>query len=212
MAWVLAIMTMLAGLVAFLSLPVAQYPDIAPTTVRVSAGYPGATAQAVENSVTRVIEDSMTGLDGMIYMTAQSSEGSGSVTLTFDDSVDPVDAQNEVQTKVAQVGSQLPSAVQTQVLLGTFAVLYATGYSINTFAMVLAIGLLVDDAIVVVENVERLMEDEGLSAPEATCKSMGQITAALLGINVVLAAVFLRMAFFGGSTGVIYVSSTGSSR
>ncbi len=93
------------------------------------------------------------------------------------------------------------------VLLGTFAVLYATGYSINTltmFAMVLAIGLLVDDAIVVVENVERLMEDEGLSAREATRKSMGQITTALLGINVVLAAVFLPMAFFGGSTRVIY--------
>ncbi len=456
MAWVLAIMTMLAGVFAFLSLPVAQYPDIAPTTVRVSASYPGATVQAVENSVTRVIEDSMTGLDGMIYMTAQSSEGSGSVTLTFDDSVDPVDAQNEVQTKVAQVESQLPGAVQAQgvtvrrsnssilmvgalvstdgshstlqlgdilsetvegpiqrtdgvgdinsfgsgyamriwldpislaryqltptdvveavenqnttvsvgslgnqptvrgqqftatstaqsqlssveqferillktdedggtvrladvalveigqedyggdsrfdglnaagfgvnletganvvdtanavkatmaqlapslpegvefriaydtspfvklsigqvyhtlieavvvvflvlifvlqswratlvpliavpvVLLGTFAVLYATGYSINTltmFAMVLAIGLLVDDAIVVVENVERLMEDEGLSAREATRKSMGQITTAHLGINVVLAAVFLPMAFFGGSTGVIY--------
>lgn len=93
------------------------------------------------------------------------------------------------------------------VLLGTFGVLYATGYSINTlsmFAMVLPIGLLVDDAIVVVENVERLMEDEGLSAREATRKSMGQITTALLGINVVLAAVFLPMAFFGGSTRVIY--------
>lgn len=92
----------------------AHYPDIAPTTVRVSASYPGARAQAVETSVTRVIEDSMTGLDGMIYMTAQSSEGTGSVTLTFDDSVDPVDAQNEVQTKVAQVESQLPGPVQTQ--------------------------------------------------------------------------------------------------
>ena len=114
LAWVLAIMTMLAGVFSFLSLPVAQYPDIAPTTVRVSASYPGATAQAVETSVTRVIEDSMTGLDGMIYMTAQSSEGSGSVTLTFDDRVDPVDAQNEVQTKVAQVESQLPGAVQAQ--------------------------------------------------------------------------------------------------
>ncbi|MBK1635404.1 efflux RND transporter permease subunit [Rhodovulum adriaticum] len=455
-AWVLALLTMLAGVWSFVSLPVSQYPDIAPTTVRVSASYPGATAAAVENSVTRVIEDAMTGLEGMIYMTGQSSQGSASLSLTFDDSVDPVDAQNEVQTKVGQVESRLPTSVQTQgvsvqrstssilmvgalvatqggyttlelgdilsetvegpiertegvgglnsfgsgyamriwldpislarhqltpsdvvtalenqnttvsvgslgdqptvrgqqftatitaqsqltgvaefqrillktdedggvvrlsdvarveigqedygggsrfnglpaagfgvnletganavdtaravratmdrlapslpegvefrvaydtspfvelsieqvyqtlveaivlvflvllvflqswratlipliavpvVLLGTFAVLYATGYSINTltmFAMVLAIGLLVDDAIVVVENVERLMEDEGLSALEATRKSMGQITSALLGINVVLAAVFLPMAFFGGSTGVIY--------
>ncbi len=455
-AWVLALMTMLAGAWSFLSLPVSQYPDIAPTTVRVSASYPGATAEAVENSVTRVIEDSMTGLEGTIYMTARSSPGSPSLSLTFDDSVDPIDAQNEVQTKVSQVESQLPSAVQSQgvsirrstssilmvgalvstdgahstlelgdilsetvegpiqrtdgvgginvfgsgyamriwlkplalaryqltpsdvvaavqnqnttvsvgslgeqptvqgqqftatitaqsqltgveqferillkteedggavrladvadveigqesyggdsrfnglnaagfgvnletganavdtanavkatmarlentlpegvafrisydtspfvelsieqvyhtlieavvlvflvlivflqswratlipliavpvVLSGTFAVLYATGFTINTltmFAMVLAIGLLVDDAIVVVENVERIMDEEGLSAREATKKSMGQITSALLGINVVLAAVFLPMAFFGGSTGVIY--------
>ena len=72
------------------------------------------------------------------------------------------------------------------------------------FAMVLAIGLLVDDAIVVVENVERIMEEEGLAPKEATIKSMGEITGALVGIAVVLSAVFLPMAFFGGSTGVIY--------
>ncbi len=455
-AWVLALLAMLAGGWSLLSLPVSQYPDIAPTTVRVSASYPGATATAVENSVTRVIEDSMTGLEGLIYMTAQSTQGSASLSLTFDDSVDPVDAQNEVQSRVSQVERQLPSTVQSQgvsvsrstssilmvgalvstdgtystlelgdlmseivegpvqrtdgvggissfgsgyamriwleplslaryqltpsdvvsavqnqnttvsvgslgeqptvlgqqftatitaqsqlseveeferilirsaenggvvrlsdvarveigqesyggdsrfngnpasgfavnletganavdtaeavratlerlapslpegvefqiaydtspfvelsieqvyhtlgeavvlvilvlvvflqswratlipliavpvVLLGTFAVLYATGFTINTltmFAMVLAVGLLVDDAIVVVENVERLMEEEGLGALEATKKSMGQITSALIGINVVLAAVFLPMAFFGGSTGVIY--------
>ena len=455
-AWVLALITMLAGAWAFATLPVSQYPNIAPTTVRISATYSGATASAVENSVTRVIEDSMTGLEGMVYMTSQSTQGSSSIELTFDDSVDPVDAQNEVQTKVGQVESQLPSSVQTRgvtvsrssssilmvgalvdtkgnysslelgdiftqtvegpiertdgvggirsfgsgyamriwldplslaryqltasdvvtavqnqnttvsvgslgdqptstgqqftatitaqsqltgveeferillktteeggivrladvarleigqesygrgsrfnglsaagfgvnletganavdtaaavraamdklanalpegvefrtaydtspfvelsieqvyhtlieavilvflvllvflqswratlipliavpvVLLGTFAVLSVAGYSINTltmFAMVLAIGLLVDDAIVVVENVERLMAEEGLGAREATAKSMGQITSALLGINVVLAAVFLPMAFFGGSTGVIY--------
>ncbi len=455
-AWVLALMTMLIGTWSMLTLPVAQYPDIAPTTVRISATYNGATAEAVENSVTRVIEDAMTGLDGLIYMTAGSSQGSASIELTFDESVDPVDAQNEVQSKVSQVESQLPTAVRNQgvrvsrssssillvggivaengnyssvelgnilseqvegavqrtegvggvnifgsgyamriwldpialarfqltpadvvnavaeqnttvsvgslgsqptiigqqfnatitaqsqmttteefeqillkadedggivrladvarveigqetygrnsrfsgmnatgfgvnlatganavetaaavratldrlapslpdgvvfeiaydtspfvelsieqvyhtlieavvlvflvlilflqswratlipliavpvVLLGTFAVLQVGGFTINTltmFAMVLAIGLLVDDAIVVVENVERLMEDEGLNALEATKKSMGQITSALLGINVVLAAVFLPMAFFGGSTGVIY--------
>ncbi len=455
-AWVVSIMMMLAGAASFLGLPVSQYPDIAPTTVRVSATYTGATASAVLNSVTRVIEETMTGIDGMLYMTSQSSEGSSSITIIFDESVDPIDAQNEVQSRVSRVEGQLPSAVQQQgvnvsrsdssillvgalvdttgtyttlqlgdlldeivegaiertegvgginsfgsgyamrvwldplalvryqltpaditaaveeqnttvsvgslgdqptlagqqftatitaqsqlttveefeqillkteedgsvvrlvdvarieigqesygteslfngqsaagfgvnlatganavetsenvratleslaaafpegveyriaydtspfvelsieqvehtlieavllvvlvlivflqswratliplitvpvVLLGTLAVLYVAGYSINTltmFAMVLAIGLLVDDAIVVVENVERLMEEEKLSAREATAKSMGQILSALVGINVVLAAVFLPMAFFPGSTGVIY--------
>ncbi|PWE26876.1 hydrophobe/amphiphile efflux-1 family RND transporter [Pararhodobacter marinus] len=455
-ASVLALLVMLGGLWAATSLPVSQYPDIAPTTVRVSASYGGATAEAVENSVTRVLEDAMTGLDGLLYMTARSSQGSASIELVFDDSIDPVDAQNDVQSNVQQVENQLPSVVRSQgvrvsrssssilmvvalvdnsnrlstlelgdlitnvvegpiqrvdgvggissfsagyamriwldplslarygltpthvvaaveaqnttvsvgslgeqptvqgqqftatitaqsqlntveqferillrtdeeggsvrlrdvarveigqesygggarfsgmpaagfgvnmetganavdtaaavrvaldglqaalpegvafeiahdtspfvelsieqvyrtlieaivlvflvlvvflqswratlvplvavpvVLLGTFGVLYATGFTINTltmFALVLAVGLLVDDAIVVVENVERLMEDEGLSALDATRKSMGQITSALVGINVVLAAVFLPMAFFGGSTGVIY--------
>ncbi|MDF0598039.1 efflux RND transporter permease subunit [Psychromarinibacter halotolerans] len=455
-AWVVSIMMMLAGAASFLGLPVSQYPDIAPTTVRVSTNYPGATASAVLNSVTRVVEESMSGLDGMLYMTSQSREGSSSITIIFDESVEAIDAQNEVQSRVSRVERQLPSVVQQQgvnvtrsdssillvgalvdtsgnyttlqlgdlldeivesavertegvggistfgssyamrvwldplalvryqltpaditaavqeqnttvsvgslgdqptmsgqqftatitaqsqlttaeefeqillktetdgsvvrlgdvarieigqesygveslyngqpaagfgvnlatganavetsenvratleslraalpngveyriaydtspfvelsieqvehtlieavllvllvlivflqswratliplvtvpvVLLGTLAVLYAAGYSINTltmFAMVLAIGLLVDDAIVVVENVERLMEEEKLSAREATAKSMGQILSALVGINVVLAAVFLPMAFFPGATGVIY--------
>ncbi|MEC7257557.1 MAG: efflux RND transporter permease subunit [Pseudomonadota bacterium] len=455
-AWVLALLTMLAGAWSVTSLPVSQYPDIAPTTVRVSASYSGATATAVENSVTRVLEDGMTGLEGLLYMTGSSRQGSSSLSLVFDDSVDPVDAQNEVQSKVTQVERQLPTVVQNDgvtvsrsdssilmvgalvssdgsystvelgdlfseivegpvqrtegvgsvnvfgsgyamriwlnplslaryqltptdvvtavqnqnttvsvgslgaqptvdgqqftatitaqsqlsgvaeferillrsdqaggivrlgdvaqieigqesyggdsrfsgenaagfgvtlesganavdtaaavretlaglesalpqgvafqvaydtspfvelsieqvyhtlieavvlvivvlivflqswratlipliavpvVLLGTFAALQVTGFTINTltmFAMVLAVGLLVDDAIVVVENVERLMEDEGLGVLEATRTSMGQITSALVGINVVLAAVFLPMAFFGGSTGVIY--------
>jgi len=93
------------------------------------------------------------------------------------------------------------------VLLGTFGILAAAGFSINTltmFGMVLAIGLLVDDAIVVVENVERVMSEEGLSPKEATKKSMGQIQGALVGIALVLSAVLLPMAFFAGSTGVIY--------
>ena len=92
-------------------------------------------------------------------------------------------------------------------LLGTFGILAAFHYSINTltmFAMVLAIGLLVDDAIVVVENVERIMDEEGLPPREATVKSMTEITGALVGIGLVLSAVFLPMAFLGGSTGVIY--------
>ena len=101
----------------------------------------------------------------------------------------------------------VPTIAVPVVLMGTFAVLFAFGYSINVltmFAMVLAIGLLVDDAIVVVENVERIMEEEGLSAREATRKSMGQITSALVGIAVVLSTVFIPMAFFSGSAGSIY--------
>jgi hydrophobe/amphiphile efflux-1 (HAE1) family protein len=101
----------------------------------------------------------------------------------------------------------IPTIAVPVVLLGTFAILSAAGYSINTltmFGMVLAIGLLVDDAIVVVENVERVMDEEKLSPKEATRKSMGEITGALVGIALVLSAVFLPMAFFSGSTGVIY--------
>ncbi|MCF8120189.1 MAG: efflux RND transporter permease subunit [Deltaproteobacteria bacterium] len=101
----------------------------------------------------------------------------------------------------------IPTLAVPIVILGTFAILGLFGFSINMltmFAMVLAIGLLVDDAIVVVENVERLMHDEGLSPREATRKSMDEITSALIGIGLVLSAVFGPMAFFGGSTGVIY--------
>ena len=101
----------------------------------------------------------------------------------------------------------IPTLAVPVVLLGTFGVLSLFGFSINIltmFAMVLAIGLLVDDAIVVVENVERVMSEEGLSPLEATRKSMGQIQGALVGIGLVLSAVFLPMAFFDGSTGVIY--------
>ena len=101
----------------------------------------------------------------------------------------------------------IPTLAVPIVLLGTFGIMAAFGFTINTLtmlAMVLAIGLLVDDAIVVVENVERIMEEEGLSPRDATRKSMGQITGALIGIALVLSAVFVPMAFFGGSTGVIY--------
>src|SRR6478609_6632206 len=101
----------------------------------------------------------------------------------------------------------IPTIAIPVVLLGTLAVMSIAGFSINTltlFGMVLAIGLLVDDAIVVVENVERLIQEEGLSPKEAARKSMDEISGALIAIAVVLAAVFLPMAFFGGSTGVIY--------
>ncbi|QID18818.1 efflux RND transporter permease subunit [Nitrogeniibacter mangrovi] len=456
-AWVIAIVIMLAGALSILELPVSQYPSIAPPAVAINARYPGASAKAAEDSVTQVIEQKLTGLDGLLYMSSNTdSFGNVTVTLTFDAGVNPDIAQVQVQNKVQTALPLLPQAVQQQgvtvaksarnflmvagfvsedgrlngtdlsdflvssvqdtisrvdgvgevtvfgsqyamriwldpaklnnfrltpgdvkaaveaqntqvsagqlggapavpgqgfsatitaqsrfqspeqfenillrsaadggevrlrdvarveigaesyetvaryngqpaaglgirlaaganaldtanrirstldemshyfppgvkyvipydttpfvkisieevvktlveavalvflvmylflqnfratiiptiavpvVLLGTFGAMAAFGFSINTltmFGIVLAIGLLVDDAIVVVENVERVMTEEGLPPKEATKRSMGQITGALIGIGLVLAAVFVPMAFFGGSTGVIY--------
>ncbi|MFZ3043303.1 MAG: efflux RND transporter permease subunit [Thiobacillus sp.] len=456
-AWVIAIVIMLAGGLSILSLPVAQYPAIAPPTIAINATYPGASAKTVEDSVTQIIEQKMTGLDNLLYMSSSSdSYGRATLSLTFDAGTDPDIAQVQVQNKMQTGLPLLPLAVQQQgvqvaksarnflmvlgfvsrdgshsredladflsatvqdplsrvtgvgevqvfgapyamrawldpaklnsfrltpadvqaairaqnaqvsagqlggtpavkgqgfaasvtaqsrlqtveqfeqillrssaqggevrlkdvakveigsenygflsryngqpaagigiklaaganaldttdavlakieqmkpyfpagmdvvvpydttpfvkisimnvvqtlieavilvflvmylflqnfratliptiavpvVLLGTFGVMAAFGFSINTltmFGLVLAIGLLVDDAIVVVENVERVMSEEGLSPKEATKKSMRQITGALVGIGLVLSAVFVPMAFFGGSTGVIY--------
>lgn len=456
-AWVISILIMMAGIMAIRTLPVAQYPDVAPPSVKIKATYTGASAETLENSVTQVIEQQLTGLDNLLYFSSSSSsDGSVDITVTFQQGTNADTAQVQVQNKVQQAESRLPTEVQeagvtvtksqssfllimavydktdkatssdiadwlvsnmqdplarvsgvgslqvfgaeyamriwmdptklaaynlmpsdvqsaieaqnvqisagkigglpssnTQqltatvraqsrlqtpeqfrniivkgntggavvrisdiarvemgsedytassqlnghpaagvavmlapganaldtatlvkntiaeyqrsmpkgydvaypkdstdfikisvqdvvktlveaivlvivvmylfmqniratlipalavpvVLLGTFGVLALFGYSINTltlFAMVLAIGLLVDDAIVVVENVERIMHEEGLSAREATEKSMGEISDALVAIALVLSAVFLPMAFFGGSTGVIY--------
>ena len=455
-AWVLAIITMLAGVLAIRSLPVEQYPKVAPPTVAINASYPGASAETVENSVTQVIEQRLSGIDFLRYFSSSSADGSMTITLTFEPEADPdiaqVQTQNKVQgavpllpqdvqeqgvivtksndtfllvvglysddgkftqgalsdilvssfrdplSRVNGVGSvrvfgaqnamriwldpaklysykmtplEVEAAIQTQntdvsagqlggmpavegqqlnatitaqsrletvedfeqivlrvnpdgsqvrlmdvaqvelgsesydtitrykrkpaagiaislatganaletadlvkervkelqqvlpegveviypydttpfvklsiesvvhtlieavflvflvmllflqnfratliptiavpvVLLGTFAILAAFGFSVNTltmFAMVLAIGLLVDDAIVVVENVERIMSEEGLSPKEATRKSMDQITGALIGIATVLSTVFIPMAFFSGSAGAIY--------
>jgi multidrug efflux pump len=456
-AWVLAIGVMLAGIAGITQLPIAQYPDIAPPSVNISASYPGASAATLESSVTQVIEQQLTGLDGLLYFSSTSSAaGTVTITATFDKGTDPDTAQVQVQNKVTQANSRLPSEVQQEgvtvtksnsdfllvvglydstdkatnsdiadwmvnnlqdplsrisgvgssqlfgsgyairiwldpyklaavhlmpsdvstaveaqnvdvsagqigqlpavkgqqlsaivnaksrlqtpeqfrdiivktatdgsvvklsdvarvemgddsyvsnaeynahpatglaiqlapgadalktataikarvaelttnlphgyvvvyprdttdfiklsvkeviktlfeavilvvivmfiflqdwratlvpaiavpvVLLGTFGVLALFGYSINTltlFGMVLAIGLLVDDAIVVVENVERIMEEEKMTPSEATAKSMEEIGSALVGIALVLSAVLLPMAFFGGSTGVIY--------
>ena len=456
-AWVIAIVIMLAGLVSVFTLPVSQYPTIAPPAVSIRASYPGADASTVERSVTQIIEQNMTGLDGYMYMSASSdSYGNSSITITFEPGTNADIAQVQVQNKLQQTQSQLPTVVQQNgvnvskstdaflmvvglnaidglhdntdlsdyiyanineplarvagvgdlmvfgseyamriwldpekltnyaisvsevtaaitaqnaqvtygslggtpavkgqqyaytitgqkrlenveqfenillrvntdgtkvrladvarielgsesyqisathngkpssglairlasganaldtaervkalmanleqyfpewielnypydttdfikvsinevmhtlieaivlvvlimylflqnfratlipsitvpvVLLGTFAIMSALGFSINTltmFGLVLAIGLLVDDAIVVVENVERIMEEEHLPPRHATIKSMDQITGALIGIALVLSAVFIPMAFFGGSTGVIY--------
>jgi len=456
-AWVISIAIMLAGLGAITTLPISQYPDVAPPSVSISATYSGASAESVENSVTQVLEQQLTGLDGLLYFSSSStSTGSSSITVTFEQGTDADLAQVQVQNKVQQITSSLPESVQQRgvtvtksnsdfllvasiydetdtdnaydisdflvssvedivarvdgvgsirvfgaeysmriwldplklssynlmpsdisaavstqntqiaagslgaypvmegqelnvtvtaqsklqtaeefkriilayddsgatvrlgdvarveigsesyaniarlnghpasglavmlspganalstsegvkaalagiepdlpdgyklafpvdntafikisieevvktlieaiilvvivmfiflqswratlipaiavpvVLLGVFGVLELFGFSINTltmFGVVLSIGLLVDDAIVVVENVERVMEEEGLSPKEATIKSMKEITSALIGIAVVLSAVFLPMAFFSGSAGVIY--------
>ncbi len=455
-AWVIAIIIMLAGVLSIRALPIEQYPKVAPPTVAINASYPGASAETVENSVTQVIEQRLTGIDNLRYFTSNSADGSMSITLTFEPEADPDIAQVQTQNKVQGAVTQLPqevqalgvtvtkaddsfllvvgvysedggtsqgelgdmlvstfrepvsrvngvgnvrifgdqhamriwldpaklysynltpldvqNAVQIQntdisagqlggmpaapnqqinatvkaqarlesvedferivlrvntdgsqvrlrdvatlelgsesydrivrykrkpaagmaitlatganaletaelvkhkveelaeylpddikivypldttpfiemsiesvvhtlleaivlvffvmllflqnlratliptiavpvVLLGTFAILLAFGFSINVltmFAMVLAIGLLVDDAIVVVENVERIMSEEGLSPKEATRKSMDQITGALVGIAVVLSTVFIPMAFFSGAAGAIY--------
>jgi multidrug efflux pump len=113
-AIVLAMATMFGGVIAIYSLPISQYPEIAPTTVRVSATYPGATAEAVENSVTTEIEKAMTGLDDLLYMESSTSTGSASVTLTFGNSVDSNIIQVDVQNKLSPVLRRLPESVQRQ--------------------------------------------------------------------------------------------------
>src|SRR6201990_1600701 len=113
-AWVIAITVMLAGLLLVWTLSVAQYPQIAPTTVRITATYPGADAQTVENSVTKVIEQGMTGIDNLDYMTATStSTGQASITLTFTSAANPDTAQVQTQNKLQLVQSQLPQVVQS---------------------------------------------------------------------------------------------------
>lgn len=111
-AWVIAIVIMLGGGLAITSLSISQYPEIAPPSVKISATYTGASADTVKKTVTQIIEDGMTGLDGLTYMTSSSTSGSSSITLTFDNSIDPDMAQVQVQNKLQLVESQLPSVVQ----------------------------------------------------------------------------------------------------
>ena len=112
-AWVVAIVIMLAGVIAILGLPISQYPSIAPPSISISGSYPGASAKTVEDAVTQVIEQNMTGLDNLLYMNSSStSSGSAQVTLTFASGTDPDIAQVQVQNKLQQALSQLPQAVQ----------------------------------------------------------------------------------------------------
>ncbi|MDE2563692.1 MAG: efflux RND transporter permease subunit [Sphingomonadales bacterium] len=114
-AWVLAIIVMMGGIAALLTLPIEQYPDIAPTNVNISANYPGASAETVDNSVTQVIEQQLSGIDGLLYFSSQStSSGSAGITATFAKGTDPDIAQVQVQNKVQSALSRLPQQVQTQ--------------------------------------------------------------------------------------------------
>ena len=112
-AWVIAILNMLAGILAIRTLPVAQYPDVAPPTIKISATYTGASAETLENSVTQVIEQQLTGLDNLLYFSStSSSDGSVSINVTFEQGTDPDTAQVQVQNKIQQAESRLPSEVQ----------------------------------------------------------------------------------------------------
>lgn len=114
-AWVIAIVSMLAGVASITTLPVAQYPDVAPPTVSINATYVGASAQTVENSVTQILEQQLTGLDGLLYFSSSSnSSGSAGIQVTFEQGTNPDTAQVQVQNKVQQAMSRLPSAVQQQ--------------------------------------------------------------------------------------------------
>src|SRR3954469_7343528 len=122
LAWVISILIMLGGLAGIRQLPVEQYPDIAPPSVNVRANYPGASAETLESSVTQVIEQQLTGIDGLIYFSSSSSaSGSVNVSLTFDQGTDADIAQVQVQNKVQQALPRLPQAVQQQGLVVTKA-------------------------------------------------------------------------------------------
>ena len=114
-AWVIAIIIMVAGAISIVTLPISRYPTIAPPNVSISATYPGASAQTVEDSITQIIEQNMTGLDGMLYMASTSeSNGRSSITVTFESGTDPDIAQVQVQNKLQAATPLLPQIVQQQ--------------------------------------------------------------------------------------------------
>ena len=131
-AWVIAIVIMLAGGVALVTLPVAQYPDIAPPSVMISASYPGASAESVENSVTQVLEEQLTGVDGLLYFSSSSdSSGNSSIQVTFQQGTNPDTAQIQVQNKLQQALTRLPVTVQSQGI--------TVAKSLNDFLMIVGI-------------------------------------------------------------------------
>src|SRR3954470_19740763 len=121
-AWVISIVIMLAGVASIFALPVAQYPDVAPPSVSISAGYVGASAETVENSVTQVLEQQLTGIDGILYFSSSStSSGGANINVTFTQGTNPDVAQVQVQNKVQQAIPRLPTAVQQQGIVVTKA-------------------------------------------------------------------------------------------
>src|SRR3569833_814733 len=121
-AWVITIVIMLAGVVLFLVLPVAQYPDVAPSSVNISASYVGVSVETVENSVTQVLEQQLTGIDGLQYFSSSStSSGGANISVTFTQGTNPAVAQVQVQIKVQQALPRLPPAVQQQGIVVTRA-------------------------------------------------------------------------------------------
>src|SRR4030095_9732222 len=135
-AWVIALVIMLAGVLSITRLPIAQYPSIAPPTITINATYPGASAKTLEDTVTQIIEQRMTGLDGLRYIASTSdSAGSATITLTFDAAVNPDIAQVQVQNKLKRAESHLPQEVQQQGVTVT--------KSVRNFIMV--IGFVSDD-------------------------------------------------------------------
>ncbi|MEC9319275.1 MAG: efflux RND transporter permease subunit, partial [Pseudomonadota bacterium] len=129
-AWVIAILVMLAGTISLIQLPIAQYPTIAPPAVEIQVNYPGANAETVSNTVTKVIEQNMTGVDNLLYFSSQSNAGSATVSLTFASGTDPDIAQVQVQNKLSQATPQLPQEVQQQGI--------TVSKSSSSFLMVLA--------------------------------------------------------------------------
>jgi len=122
LAWVVATLTLLAGLGALVSLPIAQYPDVAPPQVNVRATYPGASAETIQNSVTQIIEQQLTGIDGLLYFSSQSSSrGQVTVTAVFDKGTDPDVAQVQVQNQIQQAIARLPQQVAEMALRPTLA-------------------------------------------------------------------------------------------
>ncbi|MDB5467413.1 MAG: multidrug efflux transporter permease subunit, partial [Phenylobacterium sp.] len=118
LAWVMAIIIMLAGAGSIMGLPIAQYPDVAPPQVTIQANYPGASAQTIQNSITQIVEQSLSGIDGMLYFqSSSSSRGQVTITVTFAKGVNPDIAQVQVQNQVQQVLSRLPTQVQQQGLV-----------------------------------------------------------------------------------------------
>ena len=114
-AWVLAILISLCGTLAIISLPIEQYPDLAPPNVRITANYPGASAETLENTVTQVIEQNMTGIDNLMYMSSNSSNtGQAQITLTFSAGTNPDEARQQVQNQLQSALRKLPQAVQSQ--------------------------------------------------------------------------------------------------